>query len=43
MLYDPANDVSVVLFSNLLDFAHIGAEAAVLFDIVTQARAILGY
>ena len=43
MLYDPAHDVSIVLFSSLIDFTNIGAEAKVLFDVVTQARAILGY
>jgi D-alanyl-D-alanine carboxypeptidase len=43
MLYDPTHDVSIVLFSTLLDFTSIGAEAKVLFDVVTQARTILGY
>jgi D-alanyl-D-alanine carboxypeptidase len=42
MLYDPDSDVSLVLFVSLIDFDDIGAEARVLFDIVTQARAILG-
>jgi D-alanyl-D-alanine carboxypeptidase len=43
MLYDPANDVSIVLFFNLLDFDDIGTQGKLLFEIVTQARAILGY
>lgn len=43
MLYDPVTDVSIVLFFSLLDFDDIGAEGRLLFDIVTQARAILGY
>ncbi len=43
MLYDPASDVSMVLFFSLIDFDDLGTEARVLFDIVTQARAILGY
>ena len=43
MLYDPASDVSMVLFFSLIDFDDLGTEAKVLFDIVTQARAILGY
>jgi len=43
MLYDPANDVSLVLFFSLLDYDAMGAEGRLLFDIATQARAILGY
>jgi D-alanyl-D-alanine carboxypeptidase len=43
MLYDPANDVSIVLFVSLIDFGKLGNEAKVLFEIVTQARTILGY
>jgi D-alanyl-D-alanine carboxypeptidase len=43
MLYDPAKDVSMVLFFSLLNFDDMGPEGKVLFDIVTEARAILGY
>ena len=43
MVYDPVNDVSLVLFSSLIDFDDTATEAKVLFDIVTQARTILGY
>ena len=38
MLYDPAIDVSIVLFSSLIDFDDIGTEAKVLFDIVTRCE-----
>ena len=43
MLYDPASDVSMVLFFSLLDFDDIGTQGRLLFDIATRARAILGY
>ncbi|MGA8890291.1 MAG: serine hydrolase domain-containing protein [Anaeromyxobacteraceae bacterium] len=43
MLYDPANDVSLVLFFSLIDYDAMGAEARLLFEIATQARTILGY
>lgn len=43
MLYDPANDVSLVLFFSLLDYHAMGVEGRLLFDIATQARSILGY
>jgi D-alanyl-D-alanine carboxypeptidase len=43
MLYDPANDVSLVLFFNLIDYDAMGAEGKLLFEIATQARTILGY
>jgi D-alanyl-D-alanine carboxypeptidase len=43
MSYDPDNDVSIVLFFSLIDFRDLNREGAVLLDVVTQARAILGY
>jgi D-alanyl-D-alanine carboxypeptidase len=43
MLYDPANDVSLVLFFSLIDFHALKVEGRLLFDIATQARTILGY
>jgi D-alanyl-D-alanine carboxypeptidase len=43
MLYDPVKDVSLVLFFSLIDFDDVGSEGKVLFDVVTQARAILGH
>lgn len=43
MLHDPAIDVSIVLFFSLLDFDDIGTQGRLLFEIVTEARAILGY
>ncbi|HQR30627.1 MAG TPA: serine hydrolase domain-containing protein [Anaeromyxobacteraceae bacterium] len=43
MLYDPANDVSLVLFFSLVNFADMGPEGRLLFDIATEARTILGY
>jgi D-alanyl-D-alanine carboxypeptidase len=42
MLYDPPSDVSIVLFFSLLDFRDMDREGMLLFDVVTQARAILG-
>jgi D-alanyl-D-alanine carboxypeptidase len=43
MLYDPASDVSIVVFFSLLDFGDVPTEGRLLFDVVAQARAILGY
>ena len=43
MLYDPTVDVSIVVFSSLFNADSLGSEAKVLFEIVTRARAILGY
>ena len=43
MSYDPDGDVSIVLFFSLLDFDAMGRESMLLIDVVTQARAILGY
>lgn len=43
MLYDPANDASLVLFFSLVNFADLGPEVRLLFEIATEARSILGY
>jgi D-alanyl-D-alanine carboxypeptidase len=43
MLYDPAGDVSMVLFFSLVNFDDIATEGRLLFDIATRAREILGY
>ena len=43
MLYDPSNDVSLVLFFSLVNFADMGPEGRLMFEIATEARTILGY
>ena len=43
MMYDPADDVSLVLFFSFLNFDNIGDEMNVLLSISTEARNILGY
>lgn len=43
MMYDPADDVSLVLFFSLLNFDNIQDEMNVLLSISEEARKILGY
>jgi D-alanyl-D-alanine carboxypeptidase len=43
MSYDPAKDVSSVLFFSFLNFDNLDGEASVLIDIPLEAKKILGY
>lgn len=43
MLHDPARDVTIVIFSSLLNFDDAAAEMAVQKEVAKQARQILGY
>ena len=43
MIYNPADDVSVVLYFNVLDFTNIGKQFALLTKVAQEAKKVLGY
>jgi D-alanyl-D-alanine carboxypeptidase len=43
MLYNPADDVSVVIYSNVIDNTNFPKEQALLKKVAQDAKSILGY